>query len=161
MQRPVAPPCVFASAMMSTSRAPILVFLSWAFLLAISPAVECFTLVENPAHSIRPYRHDGARTIFRGPLLSSTTLFFPDQRNARGGSSSLAPLHAKDKSSDDKVAVGTEEYYKGFVTRSLDEEPADRVSGDALLGPTFKFVGGAAAILGALFLGFLVSNGIL
>lgn len=73
----------------------------------------------------------------------------------------MAPLHAKDKSSDDKVAVGTEEYYKGFVTRSLDEEPADRVSGDALLGPTFKFVGGAAAILGALFLGFLVSNGIL
>lgn len=59
------------------------------------------------------------------------------------------------------VALGSEEYYKGFVSRSLEEEPAERISGEALLGPTFKFVGGFAILIGVLFLGFMASNGLL
>lgn len=59
------------------------------------------------------------------------------------------------------VPLGSEDYYKGFLTRSLDEEPLDRVSGDALLGPTFKFVGGFAVVLGGLFLAFMASNGLI
>lgn len=59
------------------------------------------------------------------------------------------------------VEVGSTEYYKGFVTRDMSEEPEDRVTGDAILGPTFKFVGGFSVLIGALFLFFMVSNGLL
>ena len=61
----------------------------------------------------------------------------------------------------EKVAVGSSEYYKGFMNRSLNEEPLERVTGDAILGPTFKFVGGFAAILVLLTFGFLESNGLI
>lgn len=69
------------------------------------------------------------------------------------------PSGSKDEDSD--VAVGSEEYYKGFLSRSLNDESEDRVSGQALLGPTFKLVGGFAVVIGALLLGFLASNGLL
>ena len=59
------------------------------------------------------------------------------------------------------VKIGTDEYYDGFLSRSLDGEPAERVTGDALLGPTFKFVSGFVVVIGALLLGFLASNGLL
>ncbi|CAB9519818.1 expressed unknown protein [Seminavis robusta] len=62
---------------------------------------------------------------------------------------------------DDTVQLGTQEYYQGFVSRSLDEEPVERVTGDAVLGPTFKFVGGFAVVLVGLVLGFMASNGLL
>ncbi len=48
---------------------------------------------------------------------------------------------------EETVPVGSEEYYKGFLSRTLEEEPVERVTGDAILGPTFKFVGGFAAAL--------------
>lgn len=60
-----------------------------------------------------------------------------------------------------KVTVGSEEYYEGFLSRSMNDEPTERVTGDALLGPTFKFVGGGVVIIVALFLGFMVSNGLI
>ena len=66
-----------------------------------------------------------------------------------------------DENEENKVAIGSSEYYQGFVGRSLNEEPAERVTGDAILGPTFKFVGGFAAILVVLTFGFLVSNGLI
>ena len=59
------------------------------------------------------------------------------------------------------VKVGSESYYEGFFSRSMNEEPSDRVTGDNLLGPTFKFVGGGVVIIVALFLGFMVSNGLI
>eukprot|EP00956_Cyclotella_meneghiniana_P020187 scaffold35328_cov62-Cyclotella_meneghiniana.AAC.6 len=68
---------------------------------------------------------------------------------------------SSDEDQENKVAVGSSEYYQGFMNRSLNEEPVERVTGDAILGPTFKFVGGFAAILMVLTLGFLASNGIL
>jgi hypothetical protein len=61
----------------------------------------------------------------------------------------------------DKVEIGSSEYYQGFLNRSLNEEPSKRVTGDAILGPTFKFVGGFAAILVVLTFGFLASNGLI
>ena len=58
------------------------------------------------------------------------------------------------------TVVGSTEYYQGFVTRSMNEEPTERVTGDAILGPTLKFAGGISLLL-ILFMGiFLVSNGI-
>ena len=59
------------------------------------------------------------------------------------------------------TVVGSTEYYQGFVTRSMNEEPTERVTGDAILGPTLKFAGGISLLL-ILFMGiFLVSNGII
>ena len=62
---------------------------------------------------------------------------------------------------DNKVEVGSDKYYEGFFTRSLNEEPESRVTGDAILGPTIKFVSGATAILTVLFLSFMKSNGLI
>ena len=43
---------------------------------------------------------------------------------------------------DDKTTtVGSSEYYQGFISRSINEEPTERVTGDAILGPTLKFAG--------------------
>lgn len=75
----------------------------------------------------------------------------------------LAKAHQQsgDNNKEESVLLGSEEYYKGFVSRSLDQEPIERVTGDAILGPTFKFVGGFAVVLVALFAGFMASNGLL
>mmetsp|Transcript_32007 Transcript_32007/g.52879 ORF Transcript_32007/g.52879 Transcript_32007/m.52879 type:complete len:144 (-) Transcript_32007:287-718(-) len=59
------------------------------------------------------------------------------------------------------VEVGSKAYYSGFVSREVMEEDEERVSGEAILGPTFKFVGGFSVLIGALFLFFMVSNGLL
>jgi hypothetical protein len=67
---------------------------------------------------------------------------------------------AKPKDKDDVVKVGSKEYYDGFVSRDLVEEE-DRVTGDALLGPTVKFVGSVSVLIAALLLVFLLSNGLL
>lgn len=62
---------------------------------------------------------------------------------------------------DNLTSVGSKEYYQGFFTRSPDEEPVERVTGDAVLGPTLKFAGGVSLILVGLVFVFLVSNGLL
>ena len=59
------------------------------------------------------------------------------------------------------TSIGSSEYYKGFITRSAKEEPIERVTGDAILGPTLKFAGGVSFILVALVVVFLGSNGLL
>ena len=59
------------------------------------------------------------------------------------------------------TTVGSSEYYQGFLTRSVNEEPTERVTGDAILGPTLKFAGGIGAILVALTVAFLASNGLI
>ena len=64
---------------------------------------------------------------------------------------------ANDKS-EEVVPVGSQDYYSGFFTRDLRGENDDRVTGDALLGPTMKFVGYSVAVLVFFFVGFLISN---
>ena len=76
-----------------------------------------------------------------------------------------SPTMKETSSSDNNKAtttvVGSTEYYQGFITRSMNEEPTERVTGDAILGPTLKFAGGISLLL-ILFMGvFLVSNGII
>mmetsp|Transcript_34469 Transcript_34469/g.51662 ORF Transcript_34469/g.51662 Transcript_34469/m.51662 type:complete len:136 (+) Transcript_34469:136-543(+) len=60
---------------------------------------------------------------------------------------------------DELTTVGSKEYYQGFLNRSPSEEPIERVTGDAVLGPTLKFAGGVSLILVGLVLVFLGSNG--
>ena len=62
---------------------------------------------------------------------------------------------------DELTTVGSKEYYQGFLNRSPSEEPIERVTGDAVLGPTLKFAGGVSLILVGLLLVFLGSNGLL
>mmetsp|Transcript_34259 Transcript_34259/g.65258 ORF Transcript_34259/g.65258 Transcript_34259/m.65258 type:complete len:147 (-) Transcript_34259:22-462(-) len=69
-------------------------------------------------------------------------------------------LDGNDDAADVTTEVGSSEYYRGFLTRSVDEEPIERVTGDAVLGPTLKFAGGISLLLVVLTAAFLVSNGI-
>jgi hypothetical protein len=62
---------------------------------------------------------------------------------------------------EEKVRVGSVEYYDGFLSRGLTEEPEERVAGDKVLVPALKFAGGAAVIIGGLLLAFLFSNGLI
>jgi hypothetical protein len=65
------------------------------------------------------------------------------------------------KNDENLTSIGSTEYYQGFLTRSPNEEPIERVTGDAILGPTLKFAGGISLILVVLVLVFLGSNGLL
>ena len=60
-----------------------------------------------------------------------------------------------------EVEIGTGRYFEGMVSRSVNEEEAERVAGDKLLGPTLKLAGGVTAVLVGLTLAFLISNSIL
>ena len=59
------------------------------------------------------------------------------------------------------VKVGSSEYYKGFVSSRIDEEPEERITGDAVLGPTLKLAGQVTVVLAVLTIGFLASNGLI
>jgi len=63
--------------------------------------------------------------------------------------------------SNKKVAIGSQEYYSGFWARDWNDDPPERVTGDAVLVPTLKLVGGFSLILGMFLVAFLASNGLL
>ncbi len=88
-------------------------------------------------------------------ILPSASKAFTNNREV------ASRLFESQNEESDKVAIGSSEYYQGFMNRSLNEEPSERVTGDAILGPAFKFVGGFAAILAVLTFGFLASNGLI
>lgn len=75
--------------------------------------------------------------------------------------SSIAVNKKVDEDENNLTSIGSSEYYKGFITRSAKDEPIERVTGDAILGPTLKFAGGISFILVALVAVFLGSNGLL
>ena len=62
---------------------------------------------------------------------------------------------------EDQVQIGSKEYYQGFVTRGIQDDVEERVTGDAILGPTMKFVTGFGILILSLFLGFMKSNELL
>lgn len=66
-----------------------------------------------------------------------------------------------EENTEEQVKVGSKDYYSGFLSRGIKEDSEDRVTGDAVLLPTLKFVGGFSVIIGALLLVFLASNGLL
>jgi hypothetical protein len=73
-------------------------------------------------------------------------------------------VHAKsegENSDEEKVKVGSSEYYQGFVSRGLNEEPEERVSGDAIITPILKGAAITTVVLGAFFLLFLKSNNLI
>ena len=62
---------------------------------------------------------------------------------------------------EEQVKLGSKEYYSGFLQRGMNEEPIERVSGDALLGPILKFSAGSFVVIVVFLLGFMASNGLL
>jgi hypothetical protein len=96
-------------------------------------------------------------------LILFLTLFFPDQSVAfviysHKSASSPVSFLAKKK---DNVESGSKDYVEGLFSSSIRDEPVERVTGDAILGPTFKVVGVFSILLIALFLGFMAANGLL
>ena len=69
------------------------------------------------------------------------------------------PSRALYNSPEDKVEVGSREYLEGFISSPLqDESVAERGSG---LEQALKLAAGCTVVLGALFIGFMASNGII
>jgi len=115
--------------------------------------------------------HAGSANAFANPSAASTSSFalhFAPRRNpylVPSNSSQLerqSKLYAqRDENSEELTTVGSLEYYQGFLNRPVNEEPSERVTGDAVMGPILKFAGGAALILVVLTAAFLASNGII
>ena len=72
----------------------------------------------------------------------------------------LAQQQVPKERTDEVVEVGSKAYFAGMLERDIEGEPVERVSGDKILGPTFKFVGGFSIALLVLFLGFMSANGL-
>jgi hypothetical protein len=69
------------------------------------------------------------------------------------------PSRALSNSREGKVEVGSKEYLEGFISSPLqDESAAERGTG---LEQALKLAGGFTVVLGALFIGFMLSNGLL
>jgi hypothetical protein len=132
--------------------------------------------IGRPASSVVQYDKSryGSKTSHRsktGMKITSSSFFSPSS------SASASQLRMKvDDDQEDQlkeklqqqqqqksqnVKVGTKEYYSGFVSRGVNDEPEERVTGDAVLVPTLKLVGGFAAVLGVLLFAFLASNNLL
>lgn len=87
-------------------------------------------------------------------------------RSRRAGRGLLTRCRAADGNTTavPSTEVGSREYLRGFIASPLDEAGReDLVSRDAMggLDQGLKLAGGAAAVLAALFLGFMASNGLL
>ena len=78
------------------------------------------------------------------------------------GNDNNSPINELSTTGDDNTVtkVGSSEYYQGFWSRSVIENQ-ERVTGDAVLGPTLKLAGGISLILVGLIGVFLISNGII
>jgi hypothetical protein len=85
---------------------------------------------------------------------------FSGMRSVGAGTRFRAKSEGED-SDEEKVKVGSSEYYQGFVSRGLNEEPEERVSGDAIITPILKGAAITSVALGAFFLLFLKSNNLI
>jgi hypothetical protein len=98
-------------------------------------------------------------TLFLLPVVATA---FVVQRSSQTRICSVQnknPSRALYNSPEDKVEVGSKEYLEGFISSPLqDESVAERGSG---LEQALKLAAGCTVVLGALFIGFMASNGIL
>lgn len=99
----------------------------------------------------------GCRTLdaFRPSLSAARS---PNQSWEQLSTATLLASSKRDE--NESVEIGSKEYFQGLASRSVDEEPAERVTGDKVLGPTLRLAGGVAGVLVGLVLVFLISNGI-
>jgi hypothetical protein len=77
-----------------------------------------------------------------------------------GSPECVAAIKPEKKEEVAEVEVGSSDYYKGFLETPIDEFDAERDPNGGL-DQALKLGGGATVVLGALFLGFMASNGLL
>ena len=77
-----------------------------------------------------------------------------------GSPECVAAIKPEKKDEVAEVEVGSSDYYKGFLETPIDEFDAERDPNGGL-DQALKLGGGATVVLGALFLGFMASNGLL
>ena len=90
------------------------------------------------------------------PLTTATTTTATALWESSSPSSS-----SSNNEKEEQVELGSKEYIQGMISRPVDAEVSERVSGDKVLGPTLRLAGGVTGILLALVLAFLISNGII
>ena len=137
---------------------PQIVFSDTAFLAGILQRKSHHVVSNNYYH--QGYGHQSTINNQRTSQIDMSNIVGSTSRRKHPNQQLFAKLEQGDDKAD-QVQVGTKEYYSGFISRDINEEPEERVTGDAVLIPTLKFVGGFAAILGVLFFAFLVSNDLL
>jgi hypothetical protein len=119
---------------------------------------RCNRLLHITSFTSPPLPHASSQHL--SPLFSNNN----DNNNLDTDETMTTSSTAANKKVDEDenlTSIGSTEYYNGFITRSAKEEPIERVTGDAILGPTLKFAGGVSFILVALVAVFLGSNGLL
>jgi len=140
--------------------------------LALTPPAQ-----KDSHPTMTPFRTRRSRLLLT--ILASTLLQLPTPTSAIGfanpqaqgmlekSQEKLIKEHhshkhfAKPQDAKGKVKEGSKEYYEGMISSALKEEDPDRVTGDAVLKPTVKFVGSVSVLIAALLLVFLISNGLL
>jgi len=134
--------------------------LAWAFSGPSSAASRYQTMHQNNNKAsskinLPRHRHNSILYAIDNDIdiISNTNI----QTN---NSNSLADELSTSTDDDTITKVGSSEYYQGFWSRSVIENQ-ERVTGDAVLGPTLKLAGGISLILVGLIGVFLVSNGII
>ena len=115
-------------------------------------------LCNNYERNLSPRHHHYLDGLKLSSLQSSNT---DDDDGINTISTSTKNEPSSDNNKATTTVVGSTEYYQGFITRSMNEEPTERVTGDSILGPTLKFAGGISLLLILFTVIFLVSNGII
>ena len=130
--------------------------------LLIAYAIANFV---NPTtvEAFQTARHSSVRVTPSFSSIDSATLF------SHFVSIGTKPIHTRlfetqqdddaNTQTEEQVAVGTQEYYKGFLSSPIqDETVAERGSG---LEQALKLGGGVIVVLVVLVVGFLASNGLI
>jgi hypothetical protein len=115
--------------------------------------------VEDQSNKHRAMVKSAVFFFFLASMAASNGFIQPANRLAFTSIRRLYQAGQQDE--EERVAVGSKEYYEGFVKRGLNEEPTERVTGDALLTPILKFAASSAALIGAFFFLFLKANDII
>ena len=114
------------------------------------------TMKTSVATRCDPASHNSCRNTFAPSIEHITKITSLNNSNNLDNDTTTTQ-----QQQDELTTVGSKEYYQGFLNRSPSEEPIERVTGDAVLGPTLKFAGGVSLLLVGLVLVFLGSNGLL
>lgn len=128
------------------------------FLVASSASARNNAKNSRPLHARKTRQRPLPATAFidPSPLAARTVPPF-----LKPSASDVVVNMAEGDNNDENVKVGSSEYYQGFISRKVDEEPEERITGDAVLGPTLKLAGQVTVVLVLLTVGFLASNGLI
>ena len=109
---------------------------------------------------VEPATPDLPAGLFRGADVEWILSTASAARLLDGSPECVAAIKPEKKKEVAEVEGGSSDYYKGFLETPIDEFDAERDPNGGL-DQALKLGGGATVVLGALFLGFMASNGLL